>query len=442
MSLRNIILVFLLAGVPLILHAEQIKLKVQPGQSLLAAGEVQTTFIKIGLEGLPVAPAKQRPPINVALVLDRSGSMSGEKINQAKAAAHKALDYLQPEDTLALVIYDDQVEVLVPSSPFRDRQHFERAIDSIQVNGRTALYGGVSKGAEELRKFVKENRVNRLILLSDGLANVGPSTPAELGELGRQLGAEGMSVTTIGLGLGYNEDLMVRLAGASDGNHAFVEKPEQLAEVFANEFGELVSVVAKDVIIIIHCQNGVKPLRALGREAKIEGARVEARLNQLYARQEKYLLLEVEVPAGSAGADKDLANVELRYDDLHTRREEKQATAVRIAYTDAAEKAKSSVDKTVMIAASEQIGVEMDEQAVQLKDKGDTDGARKMLREKAAYLDRQAERYESKKLKEQSEQSLQAEEAAAAPVGSSDWNKARKNMRADQYSIKKQQSYK
>ncbi len=441
MSLRTLILAALLALASLPLQAGQVKLKVQPGHALLPAGKTQTTFIKIGLEGLPVTTPKQRPPINVALVLDRSGSMGGEKIAQAKAAAHKALDYLQPDDTLALIIYNDQVDVLVPATPFHQRKRFEDAIDSIQVSNRTALHGGVSKGAEELRKFVQENRVNRLILLSDGLANVGPSTPAELGELGRQLGAEGISVTTVGLGLGYNEDLMVRLAGASDGNHAFVEKPEQLAEMFANEFGELVSVVAKDVIIIIQCHEGVKPLRSLGREATIQGNRVEARLNQLYARQEKYLLLEVEVPAGNEGTPQSVAEVQLRYADLHSKREEHQSEAIRIAYTTSEQRAKESVDKSVMIAASEQIGVEMDEQAVQLKDKGDSDGARQMLREKAAYLERQAERYESKKLKEQSALSLEAEAAAAAPVGSADWNKARKNMRADQYSIKKQQSY-
>lgn len=423
-------------------QAEQIRLQIEPGQALLPEGKVQKTYIRIGLEGFAVAQRQQRPPINVALVLDRSGSMGGDKIAQAKQAALKALDYLQPDDTLALVIYDDQIEVLSPSAPFRDRQKVERAIRGIEVKGRTALHGGVSKGAEELRKFVKENRVNRLLLLSDGLANVGPSTPAELGELGRVLGGEGISVTTIGLGLDYNEDLMVRLAGASDGNHAFVEKPSQLAGIFGKEFGELISVVAREVIIIIHCPHGVKPLRSLGREARIEGQQVEARLGQLYASQEKYLLLEVEVPAGQAGNAIDLADVEVRYQNLISQGQDQLRQQARVGYSANEHEVESSLNAKVMVAASEQIGAQMDEEALRSKDQGDAAGASKLLRDKAAYLESQGKRLKSEKLMQQSASTREMEQAVAAPAGSADWNKARKTIRADQYSIKKQQSYK
>jgi Ca-activated chloride channel family protein len=442
--MRSIIrlILMLVLFLPLGLQAEPVSLKLQPGQSLLPPDKAHKTFIKIGLQGLAQAANRQRPPINVALVLDRSGSMGGEKIRQARQAALSALDYLQADDTLALVVYDEQIEVLVPSIPFHDRRRFERAIKGITTRGRTALHGGVSKGAQELRKFIQENRVNRLILLSDGLANVGPSTPSELAELGRTLGGEGISVTTIGLGLGYNEDLMVRLAGASDGNHAFVEKPSQLAGVFANEFGELVSVVANEVIIIIQCHNGVRPLRTLGRDAKITGNRVEARLNQLYANQEKYLLLEVEVPAGAAGSQLDLANVELQYTDLQSHRQDKLQRNLRIGFAASVGQADKTLDSEVMVAASEQIGVKMDEEALQLKDKGDADAAHRKLGEKAAYLQQQAEQYKSERLMQQSTASREAQAAVAAPEGSADWNKARKGMRADQFSIKRQQSYK
>jgi Ca-activated chloride channel family protein len=442
MSASMLRVLCLILFAPLSLYAQQVQLKLQPSQTLLPAGSSQKVFIKIALQGFELTTPKRRPPINVALVLDRSGSMGGDKIQQAKQAARQSLDYLQADDTLALVAYDDQVEVLAPSAPLRDRQRVELAIDGIQARGRTALHDGVSKGAEELRRFVKENRVNRLILLSDGLANVGLSTPAELAELGRKLGGEGISVSTIGLGLGYNEDLMVRLAGASDGNHAFVERPAQLAEVFANEFGELVSVVAKDVILLIQCHDGVTPLRSLGRQAKIDGARVEARFNQLYAGQEKYLLLELALPSDRAGSEREMVSVELRYANLHSQQQEQLRQVVRIGYTDSLERVNDSVDKAVMVAASEQIGVEMDEQAVQLKDQGDTQAASAMLRDKADYLQRQAQKYTSEKLMKQSESSREAEKAVAAPADSMDWNKARKSMRADQYSIKKQQSYK
>ena len=235
---------------------------------------------------------------------------------------------------------------------------------------------------------------------------------------------------------------MVKLAGASDGNHVFAEKPSQLAEVFRNEFGELTSVVAGDVIIIIQCRNGVKPLRSLGREANIKGDRVEARLNQLYSSQEKYLLLEVETPVGEDGAQLDIAEIEVRYNNLVTRQKEKVQGQVRISYSGSDEEAKKSVNQTVMVSASEQIGADMDEKALELKDKGDSKGAEEMMRSKADYLANQAKKLKSKRLEKQSLSARKAQEAIAAPAASATWNKARKAMRADQYSIKKQQSYK
>ena len=110
------------------------------------------------------------------------------------------------------------------------------------------MFSGVSKGASEVRKFLDSNRVSRVILLSDGLANLGPSTPSELGQLGHSLSKEGISVTTIGLGLGYNEDLMTQLAGMSDGNHAFVQNYSDLTKIFAAEFNTALTVVANQLV--------------------------------------------------------------------------------------------------------------------------------------------------------------------------------------------------
>lgn len=438
----RLLITFCLAGFASFgVRAEQVRLTLEPGQQLLPAAKPQKSYIKIGLEGFLI-PSKQRPSINVALVLDRSGSMSGQKLAQAKESAIMALDYLRQDDSLSVVIYDHRVDVLVPAAPFRDRMAVENAIKGIKADGRTALYDGVRQGSVELRKYLAESKVNRAILLSDGLANVGPSSPEELGQLGRQLGGEGISVTTIGLGLGYNEDLMVRLSDASDGNHVFAETPSELAEVFRNEFGELTRVVATDVIIIIQCRNGVRPLRALGREAQIEGDRVKAHLNQLYSKQEKYLLLEVETPAGQDGSELDLADVEVTYRNLVSRANDRLTGALRVGYSGSAEKVEQSHNKKVMISASEQIGADMDEKALVLKDKGDAKGAGDLMREKAEYLEQQAKKYESERLLEQSQRSREVEQAVAAPASSEAWSKARKEIRADQYGIKKQQSYK
>ncbi len=420
-------------------EAKQIRLNLEPGQDVFLAGKSLTTYIRIGLEGIPLPDIERRAPINVALVLDRSGSMSGAKLSHAKEAAIMALDYLGRDDIISVVTYDHTVDVLVPATHLRDKQALVRAIQRIQAGGNTALFAGVSKGAAELRKFQERNLVNRVILLSDGLANVGPSTPGELQRLGRRLGARGVTVTTVGLGLGYNEDLMVRLANASDGNHVFAEHPSELAEVFHNEFGELGSVVAQGVTINIQCLSGVRPLRVLGRDAEIRGNRVTARLNQLNAEQEKYLVLEVDVPEGREGMERELVSVEVTYDDMATQRPARVKDIASIRYSASPTETKSSLNKEVMISTTEQLATELDDEALELKDKGDVAGARALFRQKAEYLEREAKKYDSDRLEEQSLRSRAAEAAVSAPEPA--WNKARKSLREHQYIIRKQQSY-
>jgi len=198
-------------------RAERVKLDVALSHPVLLAGKKQTAYLKVGLTGVPLANPEHRAPANIAIVLDRSGSMSGEKIRKAKEAAILAIARLGSEDIVSVVAYNSYVTVLVPATKVSDKHALYSAINRLYAGGSTALFAGVSKGAHEVRKFIAPDRVNRVILLSDGLANVGPSSPEALAALGASLAKEGISVTTIGLGLGYNEDLMFHLAHASDG---------------------------------------------------------------------------------------------------------------------------------------------------------------------------------------------------------------------------------
>ena len=194
-----------------------IELDAELGQSVLLLDKLGKVYLRLSLKGMPIATRKERSPVNVAIVLDRSGSMKGDRIASAKAAGKVALERLSEQDIVSLVAYNHEVEVLQPAAPLGNSKSLTRKIDSLMADGRTALHAGVVSGAAEVKRNLNETRVNRVILLSDGMANVGPSSPRELAELGRKLGAEGISVSTIGLGLDYNEDLMQRLAAASDG---------------------------------------------------------------------------------------------------------------------------------------------------------------------------------------------------------------------------------
>ena len=416
----------------------QVRLGLSPGQPVLLADRVQRTWVKISLEGLPLAGGAERVPLNVALVLDRSGSMGGEKLRQAREAALTALDYLHADDLFSLVTYDSNVRVLVPATRVGDRYELRRAIESIRAGGNTALFAGVSKGVAEVRKFLDDNHVNRVILLSDGLANVGPSSPDELGRLGRRLGREGISVTTIGLGLGYNEDLMVQLAGNSDGNHVFVEQASDLARIFRSEFGELSTVVAQDLNVIIRCEPGVRPLRLLGRDGEIRGQRVEVRLNQLYALQEKYLTLEVEVDPTAAGRKRSLATVELDWNDLGSHRQERSRAAAAVEFSVREEEVVEAEVADVMVSVSEQKAAVASKEAVQLRDAGERDKAEALLKDSAMELEQEARRYDSPALRSLSKK---AKVSSDSIKSDRDWSRNRKRLRSEQYKLERQQSY-
>ncbi len=416
---------------------EQVKLEVTLGTPVLLAEQKQTVHLKILLRGLPLEQMTQRTPVNVAIVLDRSGSMWGQKIQQAKKAAIMAIDYLDSQDILSVVSYDDRIDVLVPATKMSDKVNIASAIQRLTARGSTALFAGVSKGADEVRKFLEKNRANRIILLSDGIANVGPSSPKALGDLGRRLINEGISVTTLGLGLGYNEDLMTQLANNSDGNHAFIENATDLARIFKLEFGDLLSVVAQSVEVTIECAEGIQPKRLLGREGTIEGQRVSTYLNQLYGNQEKYILLEMEVPATAANTQRNLATVKVNYTNMATKHSEHVAKVSTVQFTQSREKVEASVDKETMISTVEQVAVEKNKTAVELRDQGRIKEAEKVLRENAFYLEREAKKYDSDRLREQSQENEKAAENLEGPA----WGKQRKQMRKNQYTIERQQSY-
>ncbi|MEM6910241.1 MAG: VWA domain-containing protein [Verrucomicrobiota bacterium] len=403
---------------------DQLLLRSELSHPLLFAGETQSSYLKVGLTGFPMEPEAERAPINVTIVLDRSGSMSGQKIAHARQAAKMAVSRLSARDILSIVTYDDTVDVLVPATKLTHKKAIYAAIDEITSGGSTALFAGISKGAEELRKFKQAEAVNRIILLSDGQANVGPQTPQELGDLGSSLAREGIAVTTIGLGGGYNEDLMNQLALRSDGTHSFVETPQELAAVFDQELGDLQSVVAQAIEIEIEIADGIRPVRVLGREATIEGQKIKIALNQLYAEQEKFLLVEYEIPASQANRDQAIADARVTYRNMKTDQRETLETRSVARLTDDPAAAEEAANKEVMIAVVDFLANERNFAAMRLRDQGKIEEAKAVLRENALILDEAATTYAAPRLRV--EAGFNRDDAENL-IGA-EWNEKRKAM--------------
>ena len=429
-------------------HAAQVKLEADLGQSVLATKSPASVYLRLSLKALTAAKTEHRTPLNVALVIDRSGSMSGDRIVAAREAANVALERLSADDVVSLVAFNHKVDVLHPAARLGTaHESLKRAIEKLMPDGTTALYAGVKEGGQQVREFLSDTKVNRVILVSDGLANVGPSTPSEVASLGRELAGKGISVTTIGLGLDYNEDLMQRLAAASDGNHAFVESPRQLASIFDKEFGDALSVSARDIIIHIEFKDGFKPTRVMGREAEISGNRVTLKMTQMQSDNERYVVIEAQVPAGAAPGDASVAEVEMEYLDLDTNAKATAQASVRAKITTDEKEAAASLNKPVMSQVTEQVATENSEKSVELRDKGDIAGAKKMLEDNAAYLGRQkgalssgAAAAPTASIEKLDALEKRSNEAANSLEGE-DWNRTRKAMRYDQNKSKSQQKY-
>lgn len=420
-----------------ITHASQVSLSVAMSNPVLKSDQKQTAFFKVGLEGFRMPVTTERVAVNVALVLDKSGSMNGRKIEEAKQAAIQAVRRLNANDIVSVVVYDSTVEVLVPATKLTDKDAVCKKIAQVQPGGRTALFAGVSKAAAELRKFIDRERVNRIILLSDGLANIGPSAPSELGSLGASLKKENISVTAMGLGLDYNEDLMVDLASSSGGNHVFIEDATQIAGFFAKEFNTVLSVVAQEVAVTIDVAAGVRPVRVFGNQAEIAGQKVLATLTQLYSGQEKILVLEVEVPASPEGKARDIAKVSVAYDNMLTRSTDQLAGKASVNFSSSDEIVASSVNTEVLEAGVLLFANERNKAATILRDKGDINAARQLLIQNADYLKKYAADLGSVQL----DAACNLNTLQSKNLDDVQWTRSRKAMRLEQYVIETQQSY-
>ncbi len=417
---------------------ESVRLRVEVDRAVLPAETTEKAVIKIALDGLRLPRRETRPPVNLALVIDRSGSMNGDKIINAREAALEAVRCLAPDDIVSLIAYDTRVETLVSAQQVGDGRRLAAAIRSIEAGGNTALYGGVTRGAAEVRRYLEDRSyVNRVILLSDGLANVGPSSADELGRLGVSLMKEGISVTTIGLGLGFNEDLMTRLAQRSDGNTYFVEESSDLPRIFAAELGDVLNVVARRVVIEIEFPAGVRPLAFVGRDGVIRGQKAELTLNQLYGGQEKFALVEVEVSPCESGGEREVARARVSYEDANSRRSATLTAKRTVQFSASRTVVVESADHRVQADYAANVMAVAKDEAVTLVDSNRRDAAAIVIRKRAEELSKMAATY--------SNNAVRAVAAAAAPEADRVekeglGNAERKAYRAESAQVKSQQN--
>ncbi|WP_300003123.1 VWA domain-containing protein [uncultured Cedecea sp.] len=442
MSLKSIVMLLSLFSLPFVAKSApslpEVSVKSELASPVVLAGSQDKNYLKISLIGYPLEIEK-RSPINLALVIDRSSSMAGDRIIDARNAAIAAVNMLNSDDTLSVVAYDSGVEVVIPATKVKNKEQLINQIRaSIEPRGMTALFAGVSKGINQVSKYLDKDQVNRIILLSDGQANVGPTSNSELADLAKIAAKKGIAITTIGIGNGYNEDLMTTISGYSDGNHAFVEHSSDMEKIFVREFNDVMSVVAQDVEVAIKTADQVIPVRLLGREGDITGNKVKVKLNQLYSNQEKYVLLEVIPAKGSNAETKPLADINVRYVNLGTKQVDSINQKIDLRYSDLAQKVREEQHDEVLVDSAIQKAAIESERAVKLMDEGKISEAKEVLNQNAIILESLP--LNTEVAKEKADSSAKNNKDMLNKIDSSDKNTWRKELKEQNYNIKTQKN--
>ncbi len=290
-------------------------LRARSDRRFIRATHRSERFVLVELEAPAAAQGPTRDPVNLAFVLDRSGSMSGQKLDLAKRAIETAVERLLPSDRFAIVCYDDRIDVVVDgtNASREAKTNAVQRLRAIDARGSTNLGSGYLRGAEQVALGMAEGAggdgasarpsISRVLLLTDGLANQGITDPAELTRHASELRARGVTTTTFGVGEDFDESLLQSMADAGGGHFYFIGNAAQIQDLIASEVGELLQVVARDVNLVITAPDGLEPRTLSPYAIERRGSRHHVLLGDLVAEQRLEVVLRIKFGYGPIGQE-------------------------------------------------------------------------------------------------------------------------------------------
>ena len=280
-------------------------LQINSDKDLVASDATTTCILEFRVQA-PIASEKDhRPLLNLSLVLDRSGSMHYEKLEYVKQAACHVLDQLNEHDRAALVVYDDVIEVLAHSTKITNGNRFElkKLISTLRAGNMTNLRDGWLTGCKEIASAAQKGTINRTMLLTDGLANVGETDPEILAQHASELYKDSVSTSTFGVGEGFNEHLLEAMANKGGGNFYFIPKPEQIAEIFLKEFNELVGITARKVEIKLDLPRFIEWQVLGGWSAEYKDGHLHIYIGDMLTGKLQDIYVKLQIPADEKSAE-------------------------------------------------------------------------------------------------------------------------------------------
>jgi Ca-activated chloride channel family protein len=307
-------------------------LRVGNTQVPTAGGEV---WLQIGLQARR-SVASVRTPLNLALVLDVSGSMDApDKMPYLKQSLTVFLGTLRPEDLVAIVTYSDEAELLWPSQPVGSGHWIRATVESLRPGGSTNLHAGLMLGLQEVERSFDIRRNNRVILLTDGIANRGETDPEQIARDALAFNQRGIYLSTIGLGLDFNDELLSTLARQGQGAYHFVDSAEEMDKVFRAEVEGLVERAAEDVRVSVQPEAGARLISVTGYEGVPPAQGAQVALQEMGSGDSQVLMVRLEAAPGWAGP-RPLATITLSYTDMFAQRPRQITQSVTVQAADLA----------------------------------------------------------------------------------------------------------
>jgi Ca-activated chloride channel homolog len=387
----------------------------------------------------PAETTKTRPPLSLAVVIDRSGSMDGEPMENAKAAAARLVGKLDANDAFSIITYSSSDETVTPMRRATDanKSSAMAAIAMIDDDGGTCISCGLTRGANELARSPVIGGVQRIVLISDGQANEGIYDRDELALLAADTAAKGTSISTVGVGLDFDEVTMTRLADVGRGNYYFVEDTRHLDAMFAKELGGLAETVAADVRLVLTDKPGVRIEEAYGYPMTRTGDHVFIPVADLRAGETRKVVFRVRVENFSTST-LDVTTVQLGWRRVADGIARKAQTNVTVGVTDNLREVEQTIDVKAVEAVEQVNTARAFEEASRIYDTEGADAAQQVLdrRVQSIRANTALPKASADKLEELNVEAKRdfAEAPAAGPSGGS---KAKKASRAKAYDLVK-----
>lgn len=324
-----------------------VQLSVHVGNRLANATERTRQHILTQVTGGPGGGVGgRRLPVNVALVIDRSGSMEGEPLEYVKRACSYVVDMLSPDDVLSIVTFEETVEIVMPARRVTDPNLIKQHVARITSGNTTNLFDGLYAGGAQVASVGQAGYVSRVLLLTDGEPTAGLKDFGSIVNQVADLKLRGVTVTALGFGPEYNEELMAGIARRSGGNYYYIARPDEIPDVFRREMEQVLGVTAKNARLTLHLPRGCQVLQCYGSPPQFAPRTATVSLGDLESGATVSRLWEMDWDARQAGTYR-VAKATLTWDDGATGRTESTSANAVVEFTTDATRVPSGADNQV-----------------------------------------------------------------------------------------------